>query len=247
MTNMKKFNLTIENPCDANLQEMQKTNSGFFCSLCTKDVIDFSELSNYEISKYISENKNSSICARMKTSQLQEEFSLIEHTKVNRSIKYAAVAASVLAVSSLQAQENQVNHNTTTEQVEIAGKIAVNNHNQVKQESSFIFSGKILDKTSKKPLSIKDFKDLQINVLYGETIKYDSKTGIFSIKMVVPNNTKTLDVSLYNNDRSWYKQIPFSVKSIKKGKYIQTIFVSPKEFEKIQIAGGLGINYINKQ
>lgn len=244
---MKKYTLAIENPCNANLQEMQKTNTGFFCSLCNKDVIDLSELSNYEISKFISHNKNASICARMKTSQLEEEFSLIEQTKVNSSLKYAAVAASILAVSSLQAQENTTNQNTQIEQIEKLGKIAFNPPKQVKKELSFIFSGKILDKNSNKPLSIKDFKELKINVLYGETINYDSKTGIFSIKMIVPKNTKTLDVSLYNQDSNWYKQIPFSAEAVKKGKYIQNIIVNPKEFQKINIAGGIGINYLNKK
>ena len=242
----KTFKLSIEKPCDAKLQEMQKTEAGFFCSLCTKEVVDLSNLSQYEISKFISENRNQSICARMKTSQLDIEFDLIEQAKLNRSFKYAAVAASVLAVSSLHAQENKLSYNSKTEQTSckpaIKGEIAVT-QTQQKQEITFLFSGKILDKTTQKPLSIKEFKELQIGVTYGETLKYDAKTGIFSIKMIVPNNTKTLEISLYNQDRNWFKQIAFSAKDIKKGKYVKNILVNPKEFEKIHIAGGLGINY----
>lgn len=243
---MKKFKLSIENPCNAKLQEMQKTDVGFFCSLCTKEVVDMSKLSQYEISNFISQNRNQSICARLKTSQLEQEFSLIEQAKINTGFKYAAVAASVLAVSSLQAQEKTTLEKPNAEQVEILGKVAVNTAIQ-KQETSFIFSGKILNKITQKPLSIKEFENLEVSVVYGETLKYDPKTGSFSIIMSVPNSIKTLDISLYSNDKSWYKQIEFSVEKIKNGKFVKTIMVNPKEFQKMHIAGGLGINYINNK
>lgn len=243
---MKKFQLAIEKPCDANLQEMQKTNDGFFCTMCTKVVVDLSNLSQYEISKFISENRNNSICARMKTTQLDVEFDLIEQAKINRSFKYAAVAASVLAVSNLQAQDTKLSHDTQTEQTScktnIKGKIAIKKPEQ-NSEYSFVFYGKIINKDTKKPLSLKDYKDLQLSITYGSDVKYDAKTGNFSIKMLAPKDCKNLDIWIYNQDKNWNEQIPFSAKNIKKGKYQHNILVSPKEFQNMHIAGGLGINY----
>mgnify|MGYP006198041695 CR=1 FL=1 len=94
----KKFTLEIANPCSENFDKMIPNSNGSFCNSCMKNVIDLSKKSNSEVAKFISENKNKNICARLKTTQLEEEFQYNEISKIN-SLKYAAVAASLLFVS----------------------------------------------------------------------------------------------------------------------------------------------------
>jgi len=68
--NMKRdYIVSIENPCEKILwKSMEKSDSGKFCDLCSKNVVDFSVLSNAEIIKII-ENPSRDICAKMSASQ----------------------------------------------------------------------------------------------------------------------------------------------------------------------------------
>nr|WP_314495263.1 hypothetical protein [uncultured Chryseobacterium sp.] len=54
--------LKIENPCEESPENMHEIPEGKFCDLCSKKVIDFSDLNNSEISKIIAENRDEKIC-----------------------------------------------------------------------------------------------------------------------------------------------------------------------------------------
>ncbi len=240
---MKKFKISIDSPCNANLQEMQKTNSGFFCLHCTKDVIDFTELSNYEISKFISENKNSSICARMKTSQLQEEFSLIEHTKVNRSMKYAAVAASVLAISSLQAQEMK---NTKSQnpiiQSELKGNVG---QATVKENNKEIkIKGKIIDKVTKLPINDKKFGNLYITIIgFGYNEKINHRKGTFVFREVTKKDNKKYILKLFSDNHFEYQsEIEIDFTKTQQNILNLIIEVDTTKFKHLEVLGGATIN-----
>ena len=235
---MKKFKISIDSPCNANLQEMQKNNSGFFCSLCTKDVIDFSELSNYEISKFISENKNSSICARMKTSQLQEEFSLIEHTKVNRNMKYAAVAASVLAVSSLNAQEIK---NTDSQNSIIYSKLKGNVGQATLKENKkeIKIKGKIIDKVTKLPINDKRFKTLYITIVgvgYNEKINHSNGTFVFR-NVINKDNNKYLLKLFSDNHFEYQSEMEIDFTKIQQNILNLIIEVDTAKFKQLEVLG----------
>lgn len=65
----RDYFLSIENPCEKILwKSMEKSDSGKFCDLCSKNVVDFSVLSDSEIIKII-ENLSRDICAKMSASQ----------------------------------------------------------------------------------------------------------------------------------------------------------------------------------
>lgn len=245
----KSFQLEIKTPCDANLEAMDKTNDGFFCHLCTKNVIDLSNKTNYEIEKFITENKNQNICVRLKTTQLETQFQYVEPVSKTHNLKYAvAVAASVLLTSNVVAQENT---STPTEQSptnprEIMGKmIAVRPQKQV---ISFTLKGKLLDSTTKKPLSQKQFPNymMYINGANGKIV-VNPKTGEFSIAITLENNEKDLPFSVNSGSYHYDATIPFDAKKIKKNVLKQNIYVNPKEFQKIQIAGGLGVIDVPKE
>src|SRR3954466_898674 len=102
----KKFTLEIASPCSENFDKMIPNSKGSFCDSCAKNVIDLSRKSNSEVAKFISRNKNKNICARIKSTQLDQEFEYNEMSKIN-TFKYAAIAVSVLLTSNVVGQEKE--------------------------------------------------------------------------------------------------------------------------------------------
>ena len=238
----KTFQLEIKTPCDADLKAMDKTDNGFFCHSCTKDVIDLSQKTNYEISKFISENKNNSICARLKTSQLDEKFDLVEQSKSN-NFKYAvAVAASVLLTTNVVSQETQPVHVEQTishPESRIMGKMAVQNPKE--QTISFVIKGKLLNEKTKKPLSAKLYSGLTIYCNGAqEAAKVNPKTGDFSFPITIDKNTTELFININREDFYLEKTINLNSNLIKKNVLNKNITVNPKNFKKLEVAGGLG-------
>jgi len=245
----KTFKLEINAPCDADLEGMQKTNTGFFCDSCAKNVIDLSGKSNYEISKFITETKNrSSICARLKTTQLEEEFSILEPTNPISSLKYAvAVAASVLLTSNVAGQEKpapQVEQSQPAESFAL-GKIAY--QKPVQQTVSFVLKGKILDSTTKKPIDDNRFSKITVFVSGAEkTVEIDMKTGAFSIPLTVDKNQKELHFNFSSNDYYLDKSFKIDLNAIQKKTLNLNFAIDPKDFRMLKIAGGMGVIFQNK-
>ena len=243
---MKKFQLSIEKPCDANLLEMQKTNDGFFCTMCTKEVVDLSNLSQYEISKFISENRNNSICARMKTTQLDMEFDLIEQAKINRGFKYAAVAASVLAVSSLQAQE----HKTIDSSSEVIRQLTgtVGQVSLQKTENEIKIKGKVIDKNTKLPINNKRFENLYISITglgYREKINNKKGTFVFRNNVFKDKRNYNLKIETDNNDYSYFEynsEIEIDFTQTIKNTLNLTIEVDVSKFITHHLIGAVLIN-----
>lgn len=66
---MKKITVKLEKPCSEKYSDFRKTNLGGFCDACSKEVIDFTKMSDHELIDFLS-NGNSNLCGRLKTSQL---------------------------------------------------------------------------------------------------------------------------------------------------------------------------------
>ncbi|RZJ62192.1 MAG: hypothetical protein EOO45_22695 [Flavobacterium sp.] len=67
MTNYKP---TISTPCNENWENMAPENQGRFCAMCTKNVIDFTAMTDSEVQNYLLENRNSKVCGRFNPAQL---------------------------------------------------------------------------------------------------------------------------------------------------------------------------------
>ena len=159
----KQFSLEIQNQCDAKFSEMTPNAKGSFCSSCAKNVIDLSGKTNSEVAKILANSKESSICARLKTSQLEQIFMHNEASKLN-SFKYAtAIAASVLLTSNVVAQEKEpvkTEINCPKPNIYKLGKVAYNH--TANKEISIIIKGKLLDANTKKPFDkIHDSLEIQ--------------------------------------------------------------------------------------
>jgi len=76
-----RISLKIENPCNENWLGMTEAQQGRFCSSCSKNVVDFSILSDKEIIKMI-EKSTGQLCGRFKRTQLNR---VIINSKTPRS------------------------------------------------------------------------------------------------------------------------------------------------------------------
>lgn len=240
----KKFSLEIKSPCNENFNKMIPNYNGSFCNSCAKNVIDLSKKTNSEIARFITENKNKSICARLKTSQLEEEFELNEISRIN-NFKYAtAVAATILLTSTIVGQEKVI---VKTEvgcakpNPHIVGKIAYQKTKMI----SFVLSGKILEKSTKKPLSTKKYPVLHIFVSGSNvSVKVDPKTGAYSIPLLLDKKTTDIYVSINSEDSSYSKNMKIDLTKIKNNSLILNLSIDAEtEMQNYQIMGGLGVNY----
>ena len=244
----KKFSLEIKTPCSENFDKMIPNSNGSFCNSCAKNVIDLSTKTNSEVARFIAENKNKSICARLKTSQLEEEFEINEISKSN-NFKYAvAVAASVLLTSNVIGQEKEpvrTELGCVKSNPHVVGKIAYQEGKLV----SFVLSGKVLEKSTKKPLSNKKYPELTIFVSGSNvSVKVDPKTGAYSIPLLLDKKTSELFVTINSSDSSYSKSMKIDLSKIRNNSLILNLSIdSETEMERYQIMGGLGVNYIDNK
>ncbi len=83
----QSISLHIPEPCHENWNKMTPTRQGKFCSVCSKQVIDFSLMSDNQILNYL-KNNTGNLCGRFDETQLQR--TLIE-TKVSRKRSWYAM------------------------------------------------------------------------------------------------------------------------------------------------------------
>jgi len=239
-----KFSLEIKTPCSENFDKMIPNSKGSFCSSCAKNVIDLSTKTNSEVARFITENKGKNICARLKTSQLEDAFEINEISKSN-NFKYAvAVAASVLLTSNVVGQEKEpvkTEVGCAKPNPHIVGKIAY----QESKKVSFILSGKILEKSTKKPLSNKKYPELKFYA-FGSNVQVniDPKTGTYSIPLLLDENTSEIYVTINSNGFSYSKNIKIDLTKIKNNSLKLNFSIdSETEMQNHLIMGGLGVNY----
>lgn len=242
----KKFTLEIKSPCSENFDKMIPNSNGSFCSSCAKNVIDLSRKTNSEVAKFISENDNKNICARLKTTQLDEEFHHSERFRIN-NLKYAAVAASVLLVSNnVSGQEKTViatEVNCAEPEHYTLGKVAVSQN--AEKEFSIFVKGKLLEATTNKPFNRRTYPNLEITINGAKSkLKMNSKTGDFLIPIVISKKSETFEVTITADDYYLSKTINFDVNLLKNNILHQNIIIAAVELSRIYIAGGLGINYV---
>jgi hypothetical protein len=66
----RKFKISIPKPCHEDWDKMTLDETGRFCGVCAKTVVDFTTMLPEEVQHFFIQNQNNSICGRIKTSQL---------------------------------------------------------------------------------------------------------------------------------------------------------------------------------
>jgi len=81
---MSQYQIKIDEPCHENWDTMSQKQQGRFCSVCTKDVVDFTSMTDQEVKSYFL-NYKGSLCGRFNTNQLEQKderyYKLNDYTK----------------------------------------------------------------------------------------------------------------------------------------------------------------------
>ncbi|MFS4467030.1 carboxypeptidase-like regulatory domain-containing protein [Maribacter sp. 2210JD10-5] len=140
------FTISVKKPCSEKFQDFDQTPSGGFCTSCSKEVIDFTQMSDLELISYFSK-KNGKTCGRFKTSQLKT-YNTGNATPMNTNFlskSFGIASFSLLAlcaVSNTNAQETASLENIN--QIEVAtrvGKVKI----QQNIKGSYLVKGVVLD------------------------------------------------------------------------------------------------------
>lgn len=59
------MNYNIPNPCHENWDDMNPDDKGRFCSVCSKNVVDFTTMTDEEVLNYFSAHKGEKVCGRI--------------------------------------------------------------------------------------------------------------------------------------------------------------------------------------
>ncbi|MES2575039.1 MAG: hypothetical protein V4572_08850 [Bacteroidota bacterium] len=67
-----KFKVSIPQPCHEDWNKMTPDETGRFCSVCTKGVVDFTHKNSTEIQEYLIQNKGQKVCGRFRNEQINK-------------------------------------------------------------------------------------------------------------------------------------------------------------------------------
>lgn len=98
----RAIQISIPKPCHEDWNTMNPVEKGRHCTVCTKNVIDFTDFSNEQLIKHLDKEKN--LCGRFKKSQLNTEVSIERKDKYNLYSYLASVLFTFLTFGSHSAK-----------------------------------------------------------------------------------------------------------------------------------------------
>lgn len=96
---MKKKFIKISKPCSENWENMKPNNEGNFCEICSKTVLDFTGLNQFEIVQKLKKS-NGSICGRVTKKQLDLPLMDFENHRTYK-LPYSNVVSGLMIVTTL--------------------------------------------------------------------------------------------------------------------------------------------------
>ena len=245
---MKSKFLKLNKACSEQWDTMKPNEKGSFCDVCAKNVIDFTQLSQLEISEKVKKAKGE-ICARLTKQQLAMPLIDLEVQKKYR-LPYSNIAASVLlastmAVSTTSCAQNEKAPTEMVQATNLSSKSSIK-RNQSKPKTTspddFItFKGKVHTQEGGKP--IKNAKIIFVTVQ--KTLStYSLEDGSFSLE---------IPVELIDNDnviRVSYEEVKTEFENANQSIYDSKDYVLSKKemsseytieaYPLILVLGGLG-------
>jgi hypothetical protein len=152
---MQAIQISIPEPCHENWQLMTLTEKGRFCSACSKEVIDFSKMTDEEVLNYFTKKTTESVCGRVLPGQLDRNIAkpVTIAQKVTWYWKYLVAAVLLFTKAPAKAQNSKVGEISTTPANQQncnrpRGTIAVK-HAVKDTAVNKIYKGKIVDANGK--------------------------------------------------------------------------------------------------
>jgi hypothetical protein len=123
-----KFKITIPKPCHEDWNAMTPEESGRFCSVCTKGVVDFTNKTSDEIQHYFIENQGQKICGRFKNEQMNKVSIPIPKSVFEKQLSFHKAFLLILFIvmgSTLFSCKNHNNDYVTGEPVVVEDTVQV--------------------------------------------------------------------------------------------------------------------------
>lgn len=201
---MKNKILKLDNPCSEKWENMRPNDKGNYCDLCSKKVMDFTNLSQVKISEIINKSGNK-ICARLTHTQLNLPLLNLDRN-LDFTIPTSNVAAGLMFVSLLTTGQtlHAENQNMKTEFIQSSDSTL----NSEKEKSNSkpsepklcdltIFKGRVTSNDLGKPV-----ENTKITIVTSEKIfsTYTLKDGTFLIEIPTNliDNDNVIRVSYFN-------------------------------------------------
>ena len=175
----QQLQLTIPQPCHESWNNMTATQQGRFCASCSKQVVDFSAMTDQQIVEYMS-TATSSTCGRANLEQLNRMLTSPEQPRRNWWRYWMSVAASVVLLSSRSQAQAKVTPPIvcTPPQTVTMGTVAI-----APRPLQMTITGRIVD-DNKNPVPY-----ATVHIEHSRQATTTDRNGIFSIKL---NNTSTV-------------------------------------------------------
>jgi hypothetical protein len=185
-----RLKITIEKPCNKiNWTSMSDFERGKFCSICTKNVADFSKMTDEEIVNYLNKSEES-ICARLNKGQMNRILKINKTKRIRHWNKIAATFA--LMTFTTVSYSNTIEGNYCKTELNI-GNLPDNKGNintQISSSDSIpkIIKGKVVEEDWDYPVQT-------TVIVWGTRIKVDTDSlGKFEI--VIPKKYKKEEITL---------------------------------------------------
>lgn len=146
--------LKIENPCTESWAAMSQNDTGRHCKSCNKNIVDFSQLNDSEIIKYLSKNNSAKTCGRLEPHQLERIIKAdLNKSKRNRFHQIITTLLLIGAAKSTVAQTQPSQHQTATSKSNNENLNNITALQKNKQDSlTQIIEGKVIAEDDKQPL-----------------------------------------------------------------------------------------------
>jgi hypothetical protein len=97
----KSIELSIPKPCHEKWDQMDHTEKGAFCKVCTKEVMDFTHKSDREIMEYF-EKVQDKTCGRFRDDQLQQQ--ITEYTQTTTHSGWKVFLLSIISLPGIRTE-----------------------------------------------------------------------------------------------------------------------------------------------
>lgn len=182
--------ISIEKPCNKiNWTSMSDFEKGKFCSICSKNVADFSKMTDEEIVNYLNGSEES-ICARLNQSQMNRILNINKANKINQWNKIAATLALITLTTVSYSNTNEDNNFKTELNIRDLPDNKGNFYTQISSSDSIpnIIKGKVVEEGWGYPVKT------SVSVK-GTKIKSESDS-LGNFQIVIPKKYKKEEITL---------------------------------------------------